>query len=569
MRFVPRLFGLSTFAMLLAVAAIVQTQPVEVVAQQPGPLPADLALVPANAAGFIHIRGADLWKSDIFASFRKTFESAGPKAIATIDRDFVPKPSTFDRLTAFVLINKQMGNQPEPFVILRFTAPFEVAEVVTAYLPKATATKVGGKTVYRGEQAEFELYFPDHQHIVLGMHGSLERYLTHDAPASGPLQSGLKLAASGKPVVVSVNVSALPIPERELAELPAEIKPLLKAEHVTASLDLATAARIELLAGYKNAEDAQAAERAIGTLAEYGRKQLALAKQEVEKKLYNPKVKSPRPPLELPEVLLSVMALGAINQMDELLAKPDDIIKRTGSTLTASFSMPKELVVAASGLAAVGVGLLLPAVQKVREAAARVQDQNNMKQIVLAVHAYADTYGHFPTNISDKNGKPLLSWRVAILPFMEQQNLYNQFKLDEPWDSANNKKWSDILIKTYMSPNADPSVAGNMTLYKGFVGPGTVFEPGKKITFANITDGTSNTILFVESGPPVPWAKPEDFSFDPNKPLPKLSVPGMGDMINVAMCDGSVRIVNTKTVSEKTLKAAITRDGGEVLGTDW
>jgi len=109
-------------------------------------------------------------------------------------------------------------------------------------------------------------------------------YLKHKSPTTGPLSHGLKLAASGKPVVVSVNVAALPIPPRELEGLPPEVKPLLKAEHVTASLDLATSARIDMTAGYKNAADAQDAEKAVKALAELGRKELAKVKTEIEKK---------------------------------------------------------------------------------------------------------------------------------------------------------------------------------------------------------------------------------------------------------------------------------------------
>ena len=238
MRLAIRAIGLATVAALTATVVLLNPGRESVAAQQSVTIPADLALVPTDAVGFVHLRGADLWKNEIFASFRATFEKAGPKALAALDSQFVPKPSTFDRFTGFLLFGEEKAASQFPFGILRFSVPFEIAEVVTTYLPKASSEKIDGKAIYRGEQAPFELYFPDHQHIVIGMPGQLAKYLRHESPKTGPLSNGLKLAASGKPVVVSVNIGALPIPPRELAGLPAEVKPLLKAEHVTASLDL-------------------------------------------------------------------------------------------------------------------------------------------------------------------------------------------------------------------------------------------------------------------------------------------------------------------------------------------
>jgi hypothetical protein len=248
------------------------------------------------------------------------------------------------------------------------------------------------------------------------------------------------------------------------------------------------------------------------------------------------------------------------------------LITRDGNELAIGGTIPKEGALFAA-TSAVGVGLLLPAVQKVRGAAARASSSNNLKQIGLAIHSYHDTYGYFPRDITDKNGKPLLSWRVAILPFIEQAAVYNQFKLDEPWDSPNNKKWSQLIIKTYLSPNSVVQVNKEgfaLTSYKGVAGPGTIFDAEtKKLTMVGITDGTSNTVMVVESGDPIPWAKPGDLVIDPKKPLPNLVSPGLVDQFTALMCDGSVRMVNTKKTSEKTLRAAFSRAGGEVLGPDW
>jgi prepilin-type processing-associated H-X9-DG protein len=531
-------------------------------AAQP-PADADLALVPTDAVGFVHVRAKDLWKTDLFAGFRQTFEKAGPKAMAALDAQFVPKISTFERATGFLLLDERQ--HPLPFLVLRFTAPFSAAEVVKAYMPDAEKTIHAGRTVYHGERLNLDLYFPDDRHIIVSPAGSMTAFLRHESPRTGPLSYGLKLAASGKPVTAALNVSALPIPPGALKDLPAEAMAVLNADHVTLSLDLATAARVDLVAGYKNADQAAAAEKAILALAAYARKELASLKAEIEKKVFEPRTKGHRTLDELPEAVFSVFALGAVNHADDLLANPGAIVKRNGADLTASVTLPKELVVGVSGVAAVGTALLMPAVAKVRMSAARMQAMNNLKQIALAMHNYESTYGHFPHDILDKDGKPILSWRVAILPFIEQDNLYKQFKLDEPWDSDNNKKWSEVAIKVFMSPQADPTTPPGMTHHKVFSGPGAAFEKGKKIKFTDFLDGTSNTILVVEAGEPVPWAKPGDISFDPKKALPKLALPGVEDLVNVAFADGSVRVLKMSDIDEKKLKALITRDGGEVI----
>jgi hypothetical protein len=232
----------------------------------------------------------------------------------------------------------------------------------------------------------------------------------------------------------------------------------------------------------------------------------------------------------------------------------------------------------AAGLAAV-LGLALvpapapggPAFQAVRDAAARARSLNNLKQLALAVHNYYDVFGHFPQDVRDKDGNPLLSWRVHLLPYLEQGQLYAKFKMDESWDGPNNKKVSREVVKVFQSPNAPPVQAGpdapGLTHYLGFAGPGAVFDPGKRVKITDILDGTSNTLLMVETAA-VPWAAPGDVPFDPEKPLPKLGLPG-ADVLLVGLCDGSTRVVDPKKVGEKTLKAAVTRNGGEVLGKDW
>jgi hypothetical protein len=215
--------------------------------------------------------------------------------------------------------------------------------------------------------------------------------------------------------------------------------------------------------------------------------------------------------------------------------------------------------------ACVPLGILLwPAAQSVTEAPARAQSQNNLKQIALAMQNYHDTYMSFPSaGFPARNapgGKPLLSWRVALLPYVEEIQLYNQFHHNEPWDSPHNKALLPRIPKVYLLPGETAGPDG-LTKYQVFVGPHTLFEEGQRISLAQVRDGTSNTLLVVEAANGVPWTKPEDLRFDPKGPLPPLGGRFLKGF-TAAFADGHTALVPRDT-PEKTLKALITRDGGE------
>jgi hypothetical protein len=213
------------------------------------------------------------------------------------------------------------------------------------------------------------------------------------------------------------------------------------------------------------------------------------------------------------------------------------------------------------------VGLLVPAVQKVREAAARVQSSNNLKQLGLAMFMYNDTYGTFPPAYSlSKDGKPLLSWRVHILPFIEQNNLSKQFHLDEPWDSPHNKTLIEKMPKTYRSPasNAPPGRTNYLTVR----GKDTAFPGAKGVKLSEITDGTSNTIAVVEVSDKkaVVWTKPDDFEFNEKNPIDGLLGLWPGGFL-AAFCDGSVRFIG-RSVNPKELRNAFIRNDGNPVDLD-
>lgn len=190
------------------------------------------------------------------------------------------------------------------------------------------------------------------------------------------------------------------------------------------------------------------------------------------------------------------------------------------------------------------------------------QSKNNLKQIVLAMHNYHDVNGFFPQDVTDGNGKPILSWRVLLLPYLEQDQVFKKFALDEPWDSATNKKLIEDIPAVYAPVRVKVKNKGEM-FYQGFTGGGALFEPGQRLTFAGITDGTSNTIAVVEAAEPVFWTKPGDLPFDPNKELPKLGGQFDGDFY-LAFCDGSVHFAYGTGMNADEFKKLVTRAGGEI-----
>ena len=195
--------------------------------------------------------------------------------------------------------------------------------------------------------------------------------------------------------------------------------------------------------------------------------------------------------------------------------------------------------------------------------------ENNLKQIGLAIHNHNDSFGFLPVGIYGPDGKSIgLSWRVAILPFLEEEQLHKQFKLNEPWDSEHNKALISRMPKMYAAPTGKGEAG--QTFYRAFAGKGTWLpEPGpgtpgtsaRGLRFSDIKDGTSNTVFVAEAAEPVIWTKPDELRFEPSGPPPKIG--GLfSDGANVLIGDGSVRFLPANTPPE-TLKALITIDGGE------
>lgn len=198
--------------------------------------------------------------------------------------------------------------------------------------------------------------------------------------------------------------------------------------------------------------------------------------------------------------------------------------------------------------------VIMPAVAKARESAQRVHSINNLRQLALAMFQYYDKNEHFPPAVViGPDGKTPHSWRVELLPYLDQYALYQQYKMDQPWDSPDNKKVLEAAPEIFHSA-ADSGPAINAD-YFVLAGKDTMFSGKDGTKLEGITGGTSNTIMIVEAKRDIPWTKPEDIEYDPAKPLPKLG--GIfEDGYSAAFADGSVRFM-ANDLNEQVLRALI------------
>jgi hypothetical protein len=220
----------------------------------------------------------------------------------------------------------------------------------------------------------------------------------------------------------------------------------------------------------------------------------------------------------------------------------------------------------ASQIAQLG-SMFSEAADKSREVSRRTERLNSFKQLMLAMYNFESAKKHLPpAAICDKDGKPLLSWRVALLPFLGEMELYKQFHLDEAWDSAHNRPLVEKMPAIYTDP--DPkiqSAAGaGKTTFQVPVGKETIFYSNEGTTFREITDGTANTIALIEVDPQraVEWTKPADWKVDLAHPREGLGS-AFHEYVSAAYADGHIQILSRQQLDDKQLRASLTRAGGE------
>jgi prepilin-type processing-associated H-X9-DG protein len=217
--------------------------------------------------------------------------------------------------------------------------------------------------------------------------------------------------------------------------------------------------------------------------------------------------------------------------------------------------------------------VLFPAVGAAREAAQRTHCMNNLRQIGLALVMYEQEHGTFPpAYVADENGEPKHSWRVLILPYLEQMGTYNRYNFDEPWNSPENMRLASTDMSIFRCQSDDEANPGE-TNYVLVTGPGTVFPGSESMKMVSIRDGTSNTIMVVEvHGTGIHWMEPRDLDA---AQMAYVVNGGPGEIgskhrggANVVFCDVHASFVSDAT-SPEDLRALTTANGAEVVSAPY
>jgi hypothetical protein len=497
-------------------------------AREDDALPDDLARVPAKSQVVTVARVADLWSGEVGKDLRKSLGKEVGPIVDGFKRDFGVAPEDAERVTTAAPDPNRAEDQ---LLIVRSKKPLDAKTV----FPDAEADTITGQTVYVTYQRAW-FVSADSKTLVAGKRAGIEKYLK-DKPA-GPTGPLAKMLAGADKHSISVYFDPSSL-AKMIDKLPAPLtpaKPLILASNGVAQLDLGYTSKLGMKITFKDEKEAGRgrksidAIRALGSLALSGLGESVAAKSK-------------------PLAALMAKAEKALD---------DGTVEQKGSAVEAAFALTldKEPTVA----------LVKEAAGKLAISSTIARAANNLKQIGLALHNYHDVHNAFPPQaIYDKDGKALLSWRVAVLPYLDQNELYKQFRLDEPWDSEHNKKLLAKIPPAYVSPQGKASAVGG-TFYQVLLGKMAFFEGKRGIKIGDVVDGLSNTLMVVEAPTDVPWTKPDDIPFDPDGKLPKvggLFEPGF----NALFGDGSVRFLSKDLKPEK-LKALITRNGGEPVTAD-
>jgi len=514
--------------------------------------------IPADGFAFLSVNVAQLYDAEGLAAVRKALQDNKNSMIKDLKKDFGFDLAEIERFTvsmsALSFFDREEGS---PILYITARKAIDVAAVMKGLGAKPIdeyrktqpdfPVEIAGKNVYAVDGKLFVVV--DERTVALveapgepkGAIKFLDGLKAAKPAQAGPLADALALAATHT-VVAGFDFAPIRKALEGVPDVPAEYGPLaelVKAERALITFDIGAKAAASLKLTFFDADAVAKVEPATKKVVGMGRALLAATLKDKKRDAESKAVLDP-----LLGFLDAALEKGQTKRDGKVLAMT------AGGEVDAAL---KKSIDAFPDWAAV--------------MSARMQTSNNLKQIGLAMYSYHDANNALPQDIVDKDGKAILSWRVELLPYMEQAKLYRQLDLTKPWDDAANKKFVEQMPKQFGVVGREPKEKG-FTYFQSFAsekaqeGGSPLQVKGSKRTLIGITDGTSNTLMVVEGATAVNWLKPGDLPYDPKK-LPKV---GNDGWFFALFCDSSVR--RMRIPKDEVLKALITADGGEVVNPD-
>lgn len=508
---------------------------------------------------FLHFNAKLVRDSDVVKELKEAvLKHGGTKMWDEIDgstsREFGVKLTEVESVSAFVTDLSTKG-PPQAVVVLTANTAFD--KVNNRFVRSQPIFTKGGQIpprkgpdargFYDGDGELKLVHFPDDKTVVLLSEGLADKYLAGFAKnrTAWPFTPELTKAASAHGLYLTANLTKLPAEMTNARDMQ-EFRDVLSAKSLTLTAnlkgkELTATAR----AGYASPAAATAAQKKVQEL-------FGVAKDAM--KGFDRELGS-----------LAGTVKPVLSGAEKTLSGAKLAVSGSDLTLTASYKADFDIG-----------ALVADAVKKTKDEAPRLTALNNYKQVGLALHNFEAATGALPVHavgakgvpVKGPNDKALLSWRVAILPYIEQDNLYRQFKLDEPWDSEHNKKLIPLMPKIYAPAGKPPAKAGH-THVQMLVGPGGT-PLGAKFP-GSFPDGTSNTLAVVEAADAVIWTKPDDvmvpFKYNAGELMKKFGSGEFPGGFAVAFWDGSTRFLRD-TMKEGTLSLLCYPADGQVIPAD-
>jgi hypothetical protein len=498
-----------------------------------------------------------------------------------------------------ILFNEKFGDllpvgrptDVTPVWVITSKKPLERASLLKTMAKTGKPRKHAGKDYYFDESQWSGLLILDDHSYAYASEDSITALIDSMGKAgSSPLAAVFTREAEKHPVTVGVDVAKF-ADHKIVKSVPPELQAMFKAKTLLATLDLKPKTAVSALLEFATEADAKEGMKAAQEAVQLARGQLGSALTFVEQKAKRDPNKDQTGIQEFPETVGFLLAAAGLKKLDALLgAMP---LNAKGTAVQASLELDSVLPGGSTALSiAVVGGAIMSAMSS--ERGNRVfspsdydwtQRERNLTEVAKAIEKYRKDKGHYPPPaILDKEGKPLHSWRVAILPYLDNthitnntfdgkpingpKELYALFKLDEPWDSAHNKKLIEKLPSVYQAPwYVMPywQINSGKTMTLAVLGKGAIFDPTKKtVSDSDVRDELKHTLLVLqleEAGQAVYWSKPADITLTAEGKLP-TDGPMLAKRFAVVYGDASAHTL-VNGLSEKTFLGIVSREGNE------